>query len=342
MRFKNFVKDVSEEDYREIPAFNYSILKAMNESGPRVLIEKDEISSTALEFGTLVDILLTNPDDRYARFYTKTVEKPTASLLQLADSVYLDHVIQGLPYEEIASVSYVMAKVRELGLWGKQKDETIIEKFNNDLFYNYIKAKIEAQGKIICTPELVEAAENCAKILLTHEFTKDLFVETEDVEVLKQVPILYNFEGYLGKGKIDLLRIDHSTKTIYPYDIKTGSELPSNFTNSFYHFKYYLQAASYMYGLHYFVNEIDELKGYKIDDFKFLYISKKAPEYPVIYSVSESCLISFFDGWTSIKGEYVKGFKELVQEYIYYKSNDIYNVEKKILDNKGMFNITLQ
>lgn len=341
MKLAKYIKDVSEEDYREIPAFNYSILKAMSENGPRVLVEKEELSSTALEFGTLVDILITNPEERYNKFYTKTVEKPTASLLQLADAIYMDHLIMDIPFESI-NVEMVVKKVRELGLWAKQKDETIIEKFNIDLFYNYIKAKIEAEGKIICTQELVDAAEYCARVLLTHDYTKDLFVESDTVEVLKQVPILYNFKGYMGKGKIDLLRIDHEKKIIYPYDIKTGSEVASNFANSFYHFKYYIQATSYMYGLSYLIENIEEFKDYKIDNFRFIYISKKSPDFPAIYVVPESCLVSFFDGWTSLKGEYIKGFKDLVEEYIFYKSNDIYNVEKKIIDNNGVLNISLQ
>jgi hypothetical protein len=340
MKFKQFIKDISEQDYREVPAFNYSTLKALDDNGPMILIEREEIKGIALEFGTLVDILITNPENRYNVFYTKPIEKPTASLLILADSLLSDLVL-GYTREEILDNKYILNKIKELGIWVKAKEDTLIEKFNNDLFYNYINASIEAKGKIICSPSLVEAAEHCANVLLSHPYTKDLFIETDDIEVLKQVPIFYNFKKYLGKGKIDLLRINHKEKIISLYDIKTGTELPSNFMNSFYFFKYYLQVISYLAGINYMITTIPELKDYKIDKFRFIYISKKLPNTPCIYEVGEELLSIFFDGWTNSDGKRIKGFNQLVDEYIYYKTNDIYDTEKETIDNNGIFNIKL-
>jgi hypothetical protein len=216
-----------------------------------------------------------------------------------------------------------------------------MSKYNNDLFYNYIKATIEAEGKIICTPSLVEAAEHCANVLLTHEYTKHLFEETEEIEVLKQVPIFYKFKGIDGRGKIDLLRIDHKNKIISIYDIKTGTELPSKFQNSFYFFKYYLQVISYGTAIAYMITSHPELMDYTIDKFRFIYISKKLPDTPCIYEVRHELLNSFFDGWTDSTDGYHKGFHQLVTEYQYYTEKDDYTTEKKIIDNNGILNITL-
>jgi len=341
MKLIDFIKPLSEEDYRELQAFNYSILKLLADNGPKSLVEKEEISGTFLEFGTLVDILLTNPEARYNVFYTKPITKPTGNLLELTEALYIDHIMLDKTYEDLVTSEVILEKSKSLGLWSTFKDNTILDKVNVPIFYDYLKAKIESKGKIISSPELIEAAEHCANVLKTHNYTKDLFIESDDIEILTQSTLLYNFKGYLGKAKLDLIRIDHKNKIIYPYDIKTGSELPTNFENSFYHFKYYLQAVSYMYALAYLRDQNKELEEYKIDSFKFIYISKKLPDCPVIYNVDEKLLSVFFEGWTNSKGEYVKGFKDLVNEYIYYKSNEIYNAEKKVLENNGILNITL-
>lgn len=341
MKFKDFIKWMSDIDYRNFPGFSQSILKGLADDGPSSLLDKKEIKSIALEFGSLVDIIITDPENRDNIFYTNPIEKPTASLLVLADELLKDHYALDYTYEQITDKEYVIEKIKNLGLWSKSKDDNLLSKFDNDLFYTYIYSVIDAEGKIICTPTLVEAAEHCADVLLTHSYTKELFNETDDIEVLKQVPVFYKFNGEEGKGKIDLLRIDHKKKLISIYDIKTGSELPSNFENSFYFFKYYLQVISYILGVQYMIETIPELKEYSIDKFRFIYISKKLPDTPCIYEVNEELLHSFLDGWIDGTGRYNKGFIQLVDEYSFYIKNGIYNTEKKILDNNGILNITL-
>lgn len=341
MKFGDIVRWMPDTDYRNVPGFSYSILKDIDENGPTALLEKVDKKSTALEFGSLVDIIITDPTNRDKFFYTKAIEKPTASLLTLADELLKDYFILDYTYEKITDKQYIIDKIKSIGIWGKFKDETLISKFDNDLFYEYIKASIEADGKIISTPAFVEAVEHCANILLTHDYTRHLFEETEDVEVLKQVPVFYKFKGSDGRGKIDLLRIDHKKKLISIYDIKTGAEVPSKFQNSFYHFRYYLQVVSYYMAVAYIISTIPEFASYTIDKFRFIYISKKLPNTPCIYEVDDKLLNSFFDGWTDGTGMYNKGFYQLVAEYAYYTENEVYDTEKKIIDNNGVLNITL-
>ena len=342
MKFKDIINWASENEYRSSEGFSYSILKSIADDGPIALTEaKKQLKSEALDFGSLVDIIISEPENRYNIFYTKAIEKPTASLLNLADELLRDHSILEYKYEDLTDKKYIEDKIKTLGLWGNLKEETLQKKYDLPIFYEYLKASIEAEGKIICTPTLIEAAEHCAKVLLNHEYTRHLFEESDGVEVLKQVPISYIFKGILGKGKIDLLRIDHNKKLISVYDIKTGSELPSNFENSFYFFKYYLQVVSYLLAVSYLIFKNEEFKDYTIDKFRFIYISKKLSDVPCIYEVDEKLVNEFFKGWINGKGEYIKGFEQLVDEYAFYTQRDMYNIEKKVFDNNGILNITL-
>ena len=342
MKFNDIINWISEEEYRSSEGFSYSILKNIADEGPIALTDaKKQFKSDALDFGSLVDIIISKPEDRYSIFYTKPIEKPTASLLELADSLLKDHAIVGYKYEDLVDKKYIEDKIKTLGLWSNLKDETLQKKYDSSIFYNYIKASIEAEGKIICTPTLIEAAEHCAEVLLNHEYTKHLFEESKNIEILKQVPIFYIFKGRLGKGKIDLLRIDHENKLISIYDIKTGAELPTNFENSFYFFKYYLQVVSYLIAISYLIFKYDQFKDYKIDKFRFIYISKKLSNTPCVYEVDEKLVDEFFKGWRNGKGEYVKGFEQLVDEYTFYMENEKFDTEKKVIENNGVLNITL-
>ena len=215
-------------------------------------------------------------------------------------------------------------------------DAKIAEKWGNDIFYNYIRESIEAKGKIIISQDTLDAAEHCANVLKNHEYTKDYFIETEDIEILFQPSIVYKFRGTQGKARLDLVIIDHKNKIIKPFDIKTGSELPTKFMNSFYKFKYYLQVISYLLALQSITETIDEFKNYKIDTFKFLYISKKLPDVPCEFEVPENILNSFVDGWDNNTG-----FMELVENYKYATENQIFNVERKVIEKKGKLKIEL-
>jgi hypothetical protein len=331
-----YVQFLPEQEYRSLDAFSYSLLSALDESGPVALLDRPDKKSLAFDFGSYVDILLTDPDSKDKVFHTKAVIAPTAMLLTLADSLLLDNISMEKSYEELTEKDNVLNRIKSLNLWDSVVDPVKLEgKWNNDLFHTYLKESIEAKGKIILSPETLSNASHCVDVLLTHEYTKDLFVGNDDVEVLKQACILYSFKGVQGKGRLDLIRVNHKKKIIYPYDIKTGSELPTNFPVSFYKWKYYLQVISYMLAIQFITETVKEFKDYKIANFQFIYISKKLPDIPCIWTVPEALYNTFADGWTTYEGKQVKGFLELVDDYLFHKTNNIYNVERKVIEKKG-------
>src|SRR5574343_364863 len=242
MKLKDKILIIPDQEYRDIPAFSYSLLKAIDEEGPQIITEPRNVTGKALEFGQLVDILLTAPERKDEIFWTKTVEKPTASLLQLADALILDAIINERNATDVTSDDSVNEKIKELKLWSNIKDEDKLkDKWFSSLFINYINETLAAKGKIVISSDTLINAEHCANVLKTHPYTADLFVETDDIEILYQASLLYPFKKTKGKARLDLIRVDHKNKIIYPYDIKRGSKLPSKFEESLYEFKYYLQ-----------------------------------------------------------------------------------------------------
>ena len=337
-KFINKVLTIPDEEYRQIPAFSYSLLKSLDDDGPRAISNPKKLSGEALVFGSLVDMMLTAPEHLDEKFYNHPITAPTASLLQLADALLLDAIVMDLPYEEITDDDVIVNKIGALKLWTNIVDTTKLKaKYDTDIFWDYIRESIAAKGKIIISQETLDAATHCANVLLTHEFTKEFFTEREGIEILKQASILYTFKGIKGKARIDLLVIDHNTKTIHVFDIKTGAELPSKFEISFYKYKYYLQVISYLLAVQSVCETNEEFKDYKIDTFKFLYISKKLSDVPVIWNVPEKLLNNFMDGWDDNTG-----FEELMRNYQYVVETGNYNCERKVMENNGKLTITLK
>jgi hypothetical protein len=341
MNFKDKILTIPDHEYRELDGFSYSLLKAIDESGPQAMLESRQITSPALEFGSLVDILITSPERKNDVFWTKTLTKPTASLLELANALLIDLMVSDAVVKDLKE-EQIMDKIKQLGLWTNMVDkEKIKAKYDTNLFWDYLAESLAAKGKIIVSQEILDAAESCAKTLTTHEYTRDLFTEKEGVEIMKQPSIVYKFKNTQGKARIDLLIVDHNTKTINIYDIKTGSVLPTKFEESFYHFKYYLQVISYMLATQSIVLANPEFSDYKIGNFKFLYLSKKLSDTPVIIEVPEAMLDSFANGWRTITSEKITGFLSLVDDYRYYRDNATYNVERIVIEKKGQLTISL-
>ena len=341
MRLRDHIKWMSDAEYFNVNAASYSILKNIDDEGPQALLSTKKKTGAALEFGSMVDTILTNPTKKDEIFYIDTVEKPTASLLVLADKLLQDNETMDISYVDLCSDSNILKTSRELKLWDKMSDEVLLSKAKNDVLLAYIQAKISSKGKIVTTAELKEAAEGCAMVLQTSDITKNLFIEDEDTEVLMQVPLFYRYLDTDVKGKLDLLRVDHKEKIFKPFDIKTGTALPSQFVDAFYYWRYYLQTVSYMLGIYNIILKIEEFKDYIVDDFKFIYISKKLNAVPCIYNVPESRLDSYMNGWVSSDGKVRRGFLDLLRDYKYYTENSIYDRERIMIENNNIINIPL-
>jgi len=341
MKLRDYIKWMNDAEYFSINAASYSILKNIDDEGPQALLSTKKKASAALEFGSMVDTILTNPTKKDEIFYVDTVEKPTASLLVLADRLLEENEATGMAYVDLCSDSNLLKVSRELKLWDKMSDEVLLSKAKSDVLLSYIQAKMSSKGKIVTTPELKEAAENCATVLQTSNITKDLFIEDDDTEVLMQVPLFYRYLDVDVKGKLDLLRVNHKEKKFKPFDIKTGTALPSQFVDTFYYWKYYLQTISYMLGLYNIILKIEEFSEYTVDDFKFIYISKKLNAVPCIYNVPEVRLDNYMNGWVSSDGKIRRGFIDLLNDYRYYTENNIYDRERIMIENNNIINIPL-
>ncbi|MFW6225404.1 MAG: PD-(D/E)XK nuclease-like domain-containing protein [bacterium] len=302
------MKSVQFDDYLKIDAINYSLLKSVADKG-RFYSSEGIKESIAMDLGTVVDDLLL-PTDIVPEYFIIKGKPLTASTLVLGEKVVEYCKLNNIVYEEIED-DLILQILEENGLWDKQGKDKKVEKFKNNLdFYSYLEGKLT--DKLAINQDTWDKANELKNILKTHKFTRKIFDRG-----LNQVVYVFEIEGIKYKIRLDKLIIDDANKIVKPFDLKTGAFYGTQFETIFYKLRYYLQQSLYQLGvLHYITNNLPD---YKLDDFKFIYISTTEPyPYPVIYKMSEKWADLGYNGFTQ-RGRYHKGIKELTEELLFYQ-----------------------
>ena len=191
--------------------------------------------------------------------------------------------------------------------------------------------KISSGVKVLSSYEL-ELSNIMVNTFITHPYTSSIFNPELGVETLNQVVVTTQIDGIPCKILIDKLLVNHNTKQLFVYDIKTGSP-SSDFIKNFFGYKYYYQGSFYYTVLKQFLLSIPELSEYSIiDGFNFIYVSREDPYRPFIYNMDTNYIQYVYNGYETISGMKIKGIKELLDDYSWYKTNEIYDTIREIYE----------
>lgn len=304
------MKSIPFEEYLNIKAINFSTLKSIAEKG-RFFKSSEKVVNRSMDLGSVVDSLLLPTEIEDVKYFITKGDPITASTLVLADETIKYLKENNLKYEDLTD-DLILNVLEDNKLWDKQSKDKKLEKFQkNDPFYHYIEGKLTEAYSI--SQQDWEKANELTHICKNHKFTKNIFDRG-----LNQMVYTFELNGIKYKIKLDKLIIDDYNKAVSGYDLKTGWAYSSDFEIPFYKNKLFLQQALYQIGIVHYVEK--NLPEYKVDNFKFVYISTTEPNpYPVIYEMSEKWAEMGYEGFTS-RGKYFKGIKELTEEYLFYES----------------------
>jgi len=270
----------TDEEYNNTNCISYSILKDIHYN-PEVLT-KERLPSDKewLIFGTLVDLMVTQDGDIYDKVLVNDTV-PTDQYKKMADYILENQLnINKLTDQEVEEIYFYS---------GSKVNWTVPVK-KTKLLENcieYISLLTTHADKLIVSTDMFNEATNISQTLMTHRWTKHLFMSKKEqlenhIEIIYQYKIKYIYKGLQCKSKIDILVIDHDAKTITLYDVKTGIDYPQTFaTQSLFKYKYCYQAALYTEGFKIFKKKMLNLAEYKLEDFRFVYISRLKPTYPI-------------------------------------------------------------
>lgn len=286
-------------DYFKIKAISYSFLKALSSSfkeGYNFLYGKEELKSKALDTGSLIDDMLTNPEivsEKYAIFQGT---KPTDKLLDLAEK-YVELFLERKDDEDYDDTNTILSARAEVGYDSRLKDDTLIKRFEESC-RGYCTFLTHNQDKV--TTDL-ETYNNCMYIVSEVKkspYYKDLFDTSKNIKIFYQVPFVMKIRRGLTKALVDCIIVDYDTKTIHPIDVKT---FEGDFVSNWWRYKYYYQEVWYYSMIlalknhesmleEEFVNDdsieisnLLKLDEFEVSAFKFLAIDKSNPYNVVIY-----------------------------------------------------------
>ena len=312
--------EISEEEYRGLNMPSSSLLKSLDEYGPSILKYPKKYDSEDIIFGDLVDCLLLTPEMVDVKFYSRTIKKPTAQTLQLAN-----HVIANL---QKLTVENILAEIDTLNLWKNiVNTDKKIAQFDTPLFWEYLKAVKEAEGKIVVSPEVYDEALQAVQILKTHEKTANIF-KSNTSEAQCKFKLFYK-DTWI-KVMLDKINFDHENKIIYPFDLKCTGVRQKSFRYIFYKLKYYLQGALYRFAVNWWAQEY--YPEYQVADFKFIVYSR-ANKYPFIWNMPDELYTGGLYGFEDYKGQKCKGVHELLKDYKFYKKNEDCIIEREFIVN---------
>ncbi|MHA1199826.1 MAG: hypothetical protein ACTSQF_10910 [Candidatus Heimdallarchaeaceae archaeon] len=273
------IKQVSEKVFKETKGVSYSRLSKLAESPQAyqaALVEEPD--SSAITLGTAVDMLLTQPDQFHEGIYVMTTSKPNAEAML----TYCTRLVESGGNTAVA-----------YGASGyKISPDAVHKKFEKE-GRTYYDAVMAARGKKIIDVDEMFKANQIVSTLQSNIYTKKYFVPEGGVELIFQPRILWNmmYHSLLHEGKsnivqaksvLDVIRIDHKTKTIQPIDLKTGAE---SFMKSYWRYKRYLQGAMYNTAVWKAMENIDS--DYVIENMRFVFADTNLRYPPMIYQMTD-------------------------------------------------------
>lgn len=319
--FKDYCENITEQEYRGSNRLSYSFIKDLPSKGPRILVEEQKpIFNTGTNLGSIVDKLLTEDGYDPLNEFTLTNLNPVIN-----GSTHVDKLLKYAKENQLnlAEIDDLSDIYKNLGIKNPPKlTDEFYERLN--LILNENKYLNENEYYI---------ANTMAETLQTHEFTKEIFEPSFELEIINQAIIFFKIYKEECKCMLDKVKIDHKNKIIYPYDIKTGATF--NFFQNFYNFKYYYQAGFYTTGIQSIVQTKEEFKDYTVAPFTFVYISREKPNFPIKYTMSDKYIEDVMTGFTNKAGYKIMGILDIIKDIKWYKANEEFEVNRELVENNG-------
>ena len=325
---KDLSLDISEAEYRLDPALSYSRLSQFFKNGAKALISNEKIDTPSLRFGSLVDCILTAPEEFDDRFYVADIDRFSDTFRKMTEDIFANH-------NNLESISDTPNLLEYIGdwqpRWGEKAKIDAVVKGCSD-YYTVLKY---STGKIVISPQEFSEAQQCVMTLKTHPFSYQIFECNEDEEIFYQLKFKEDIFDVKMRCMFDILKCNHKEKWIRPIDLKTTGSGVELFTKSFMEYCYWIQGSSYPSILEIAILKDDYFKDFKILSFQFLVINKNSLS-PLIWEMDYEEVFEF------IKTKYEVSWMSLLEDANWHLQNGKFDYSKKSYENNGVNPIILK
>lgn len=279
-----------------------------------------------------MDCLLTDPTRWDTGFVVMDGERPTGKIGEFVKALP-EGLVKSSPihlYQDAYEKSGYARDIR----WAVDNLWSSPEVVN---FYNL--KEVMKSGKIVLSTNEYEGVLRAKQSIIENDFTNYFFYQVfVHHEIMHQVAIYFTYKGVECKALLDGILIDHRGRTIQPFDLKTTGKSVYDFQDSFLYWGYYRQGAFYERALYSKQSPIKDLlkSGYKMLDFIFIVVesSKDSLNPAIIYRTTEKDRYCGINGG-HVRGKFYKGIDNLLDDYLFYTKNDLWDLPKDLLDSNG-------
>jgi len=286
--------------------------------------------------GSALDCILTGNGVFEDEFLVVDASKPFG---------FMGKFVESLPAGITPEASVDMYKEAYDKAGYKMKIDRVIDSFwTNPTAVEYYNATRNTQGKSILAKDEYETVIACKDKLIANTFTYQYFKNDYDhVELIHQLPIYFEYMGYDCKALMDGVRINHETKEIEPFDLKTIGKNVYEFPTSFVQFGYYRQAAFYTIALRKWIEENrPELLDYAWLPFSFIVVdSKLSSSYPALIfeTTPEDIQAGLTGGYRY--GKHYKGVNQLIEAFKYHTESQQWDLPQEVFEGKGRLKLNV-
>lgn len=350
--------------YNDTPAVNYSSLKRLAEH-PSTLREERELFDGLRKGGALDTYLFDGKHAFQSMYHVLSIERPTTKLADVADDLMGLHgfswpfnsaeearkaLSSDKPPDEITQIWNLMKQALDnIQYNARQKDHTRIEALCN--MHDYIVDKIAAEGKTLLGSSEWDMIQTAVMSLKRNEWTKKYFQQKGDWELYFQVPVFFNARTNSdlvvpAKGLLDILLVNHKKKAVIPADLKSIGYATDRFPGEYIRLMYYIQSSMYYDGLLCAtrgdgcvideMGDIIDLTNYKIAPFRFVIVSTVQPQTPIVrVCTAHDLYVGKYGGTLQWSNRPIKGFLDLMDEFMWHMKEDKWLYRKEEYDLKG-------
>lgn len=348
-------------NYRKLSALNASMLKLFD-SDPVKFFEQFKMGkkrkdnkSPSVIMGDIVDFYLLDCKGNEEEFDERFEEKfslfegvrGSGQVFHLADELF-EITQQYVNDEGEVTVSFdtrfteAFNKVKAAGKYSGKTEDKALEDFNKN-GYDYFKCLLDNIGKVVVDVSLLDKSKRIATLLMNDPFTKDVFKDNDDEEYFPKFPIEWEYVTKQGvktlcKSELDIIRINHTKKTIYLQDLKTCFDNES-FEYGYLKYRYDIQAAFYYLAIQYWAKQ-EGMTDYTIIPMEFIVGDTSSNNRrPVRYQTTLEDLKASLEGF-KINNSY-KGVTQIMEEIAWAESTDNWNISKTAYENDGIMKLNL-
>ncbi len=336
---KDLAWNVTEDIYRADEALSYSMLSTFFREGAKAIPTiRDPITSEAMRFGSLVDTMMTEPDELENQFFITDISKVSDTISDIVTNIFnatdkLDNNIMNVDR------NIILMYINDANYYPNWKDDTRINKIISEGKDFYSLLGLAKDRTIISQKDYMNALE-CIETLKLHPFTSKYFTEdvfAKNIEYHYQLKFKYTDENYNVRCMFDRIIVDHNKKTIQPIDLKTTGIQEEDFESSFIGWSYWIQSNMYSQILKWITQDDDYFKDFKILPFLFIVINRNNLT-PMVWKDNDS----LFNGEQRLDkfGNVYPHWTILHNNYNWHVENSKYDYSYDVYQNKGVKNLT--